>query len=134
MLDPIDRLLSLHVADVMNREVVTLKATQTMSQAAAVFVEQAISGAPVVDDKGRCVGVLTSRDFVRRAVQVGRGATDGGQPAAPAGDAATPSTDGDATTEHADIAVADAPAADAPVDDAPAAPAPEDSAAPPSGL
>lgn len=62
----LDRLQSLRVADVMNRDVVSVSATQAMSAAAVVFVEHGISGAPVIDEQGRCVGVISAADFVRR--------------------------------------------------------------------
>jgi CBS domain-containing protein len=61
-----DRLASLHVADVMNPQVISLHAYQTMAEAAAIFIQRGISGAPVVDDQGRCVGILSAADFVRR--------------------------------------------------------------------
>lgn len=63
----IERLLTLRAVDVMNRNVITVSANQSMTRAARAFVEGEISGAPVVDEQGRCVGVLSSRDFVRRA-------------------------------------------------------------------
>jgi CBS domain-containing protein len=62
----IDRLASLRVADVMSRQVVPVYAHQTMAEAAAVFIEHGISGAPVLDDQGRCIGILSAADFVRR--------------------------------------------------------------------
>jgi CBS-domain-containing membrane protein len=55
---------SLHVEDVMTRNVVTVMANNTMAEAADVLSEHYISGAPVIDDQGRCVGVLSSTDFV----------------------------------------------------------------------
>lgn len=63
----IERLLKLRVADVMTPEVVSLSSHQTMSQAAALLTNRRISGAPVVDEQGRCVGVLSAADFARRA-------------------------------------------------------------------
>ena len=61
-----ERLLSLTVADVMCRELLEISVHDTIEHAAAVFAERQVSGAPVVDETGRCVGVLTSGDFVRR--------------------------------------------------------------------
>jgi CBS domain-containing protein len=37
-----------------------------MAEAAAVLIEHGISGAPVLDDQGHCVGVLSASDFVQR--------------------------------------------------------------------
>ena len=62
----IDRLAALRVSDVMAREVVSVGKSQTMSEVAAIFSEQKLSSAPVVDELGHCVGVITASDFVRR--------------------------------------------------------------------
>ena len=61
-----ERLMSLRVSDVMGRDVLEVSAHDTMQQAAAAFAAREVSGAPVVDETGRCVGVLTSSDFARR--------------------------------------------------------------------
>ena len=62
----IARVLDLRVADVMARDTITISANATMGEAAQVFCSQNISGAPVVDEMGHCVGVLTAKDFVER--------------------------------------------------------------------
>jgi len=54
----------LHVKDVMTPRVVTVAVNNTMSEAADVFSEHEITGAPVVDELGHCVGVLSATDFV----------------------------------------------------------------------
>jgi len=65
----IERLLSLRVADVMSTGVVQIPAHQTMAEAAGLMVRHQISGAPVVDEQGRCVGILSSFDFATREHQ-----------------------------------------------------------------
>ncbi|MHB1034676.1 MAG: CBS domain-containing protein [Pirellulales bacterium] len=66
-MDPtIERLLTLRVADLMNKQVVHVSASHSMADAAEIFVKREISGAPVIDAGGRCVGVLSAFDFVRR--------------------------------------------------------------------
>jgi CBS domain-containing protein len=62
----LDRLASLRVSDIMTRQVVSVAAHQTMAEAAELFLRHKISGAPVVDEQGRCVGVLSAADFVWR--------------------------------------------------------------------
>jgi CBS domain-containing protein len=62
----IERLLSLRVADIMNRNVVTIPASASLTDAARVLRENDITGAPVVDDQGRCVGVLSNSDIAFR--------------------------------------------------------------------
>lgn len=61
----LERLLGLRVRDVMNGDVAALSEDLTMAEAAKLLVDQTISGAPVVDKLGRCVGVLTATDFLR---------------------------------------------------------------------
>jgi CBS domain-containing membrane protein len=60
------RLLHLRAKDIMSREVVVVSANSTMSEAADVLSEHQISGAPVVDELGHCVGVLSGTDYVHR--------------------------------------------------------------------
>ena len=60
------QLLGVRVADIMSREVVTISANADMSQAARILFEHGISGAPVIDERGKCVGVLSLTDFARR--------------------------------------------------------------------
>ncbi len=54
------------VSEVMTRTVVTLSPSMTLEQAAERLVQHGISGAPVVDDRGRLVGVLSETDLLRR--------------------------------------------------------------------
>jgi CBS-domain-containing membrane protein len=61
-----ERLRTLRVADVLARQVTTVSIHDTMPQAAAALCRRQISGAPVVDETGRCVGILSAADFVRR--------------------------------------------------------------------
>ena len=60
-----NRLLTLKVKDAMTREVICVSQDQTLSEAACLFVSRGISGAPVVDQTSRCVGVLSAIDYVR---------------------------------------------------------------------
>jgi len=64
--DPIDRLRSLRVADVMHKHVVTVGANQTMFEVANLFLESNIAAAPVIDANDRFVGILSATDFLRR--------------------------------------------------------------------
>jgi CBS domain-containing protein len=52
-------------ADVMERSVLTLSPEASLLDAHRLFVEEAIHGAPVVDDEGLVVGVVTSTDLLR---------------------------------------------------------------------
>ena len=57
-------LATLQVEDVMTHKVVTVAVNNTMLEAADVFFEHQITGAPVIDELGHCVGVLSATDFV----------------------------------------------------------------------
>lgn len=56
------------VRHVMCREVQTVRAHWDIMRAVATFLEHQISGAPVVADSGRLIGILTERDCLRVAI------------------------------------------------------------------
>jgi CBS domain-containing protein len=58
-------LRSLTAADLMSRDVVAISQEMSLRAAAHLLSRAGISGAPVVDDEGRCVGVLSTTDFMR---------------------------------------------------------------------
>jgi CBS-domain-containing membrane protein len=57
-------LLALTARDLMKGDVVTIARDMGMQAAARCLEQMHVSGAPVVDVEGRCVGVLSSHDFV----------------------------------------------------------------------
>lgn len=60
------RLRNLTVADVMNKQVVVVEAHERMPEVAQFFLDQGISAAPVTEETGRFVGILSATDFLRR--------------------------------------------------------------------
>lgn len=52
--------------DVMTTTVVTLKPEMTVREAAQTFVTHRISGAPVVDENGQLVGIVSEGDLLHR--------------------------------------------------------------------
>ena len=52
-------------ADLMQRSVVALSPEDSLLDAHRIFVEEEIHGAPVVDETGSVVGVVTSTDLLR---------------------------------------------------------------------
>ncbi len=56
------------VDDFMSRDVLTLRPDTEILQALALFVDNDVSGAPVIDRSGRLRGVLTETDFLRVAL------------------------------------------------------------------
>lgn len=51
--------------DIMRKKVVTVDAWVTLPELAKLFAEKCISGAPVVDEKGTILGVVSQTDLVR---------------------------------------------------------------------
>jgi CBS domain-containing protein len=62
----IERLLTLRVKDLMKTKVVTIPHHATMAEAGRILSENKISGAPVVDEVDRCIGVISNTDFAIR--------------------------------------------------------------------
>lgn len=62
-------ILALTVQDVMSSDLVLLAEDTPLRQAAHLLLRNQISGAPVVDAQGKCVGVLSVTDFLRMAEQ-----------------------------------------------------------------
>ena len=62
----IDRLRGLTVRDVMSRSVVWVTKLQHMADVATLLLKHELSTAPVVDENGRCVGMLSATDFLKR--------------------------------------------------------------------
>lgn len=54
-------------ADVMTVGAATVRPDTPVSEAAQLMVQYRISGLPVVDETGKLVGIVTERDFLRRA-------------------------------------------------------------------
>ena len=59
----IERLLGLRVSDIMNKNVVAVLETATIGEASMTLGEHKITGVPVVDSDGQCVGVLSVTDL-----------------------------------------------------------------------
>jgi CBS domain-containing protein len=51
--------------DIMNPQVITIADSMDLREAAKILVEGGISGAPVVDELGHLVGVISQRDLVQ---------------------------------------------------------------------
>jgi CBS domain-containing protein len=70
-----DQVKALTVSDIMTRDVLVIPKSMSLRTAAHLLAEIHISGAPVVDENGACVGVISSTDFVHwadRERRVGR--------------------------------------------------------------
>lgn len=55
--------------DIMSRDLVTVPLNATLAALALVLQDNRITGAPVVDDEGHLVGIVSQSDLVRYATQ-----------------------------------------------------------------
>jgi CBS domain-containing protein len=67
----------------MSRDVITIPHDMSLRAAAHLLFRNQISGAPVVDAEGRCIGVLCATDFVHWVEEGGKDAEDVSLPACP---------------------------------------------------
>jgi len=68
-----DQLYRRRVKEVMSRDVVTIDAKDGIHDALDLMVENKVSALPVVDQQGRCVGILSTSDFVDVAYELDEG-------------------------------------------------------------
>lgn len=64
-----DRTISLTARDVMTPDVLTVTADLTLRELARFLVDHEISGVPVVDGRGRLLGLVSLADVVRAAAE-----------------------------------------------------------------
>lgn len=57
-------------AEIMTRDVVTVKTSTSVSEIARLMVRQHLTGIPVTDDSGHLLGLVTDRDLVVRHARV----------------------------------------------------------------
>lgn len=62
---------SIRVRDYMATTLVTLAPDTEILRAAHIMLENDISGAPVVDENGKLVGMITERDYMRVVLEAG---------------------------------------------------------------
>lgn len=58
------------VKDIMSKGVVFIKTGTPVKEVAKIFVEKEIGGAPVVDEKGEMIGIVTENDLIMQDVKV----------------------------------------------------------------
>ncbi|MEW6418581.1 MAG: CBS domain-containing protein [Nitrospirota bacterium] len=52
--------------DIMTKDVITVKPATTVEDFARILTKHGISGAPVVDDNGNLMGIVTENDLIRK--------------------------------------------------------------------
>src|SRR5262245_15282459 len=64
MVQTLKPLMTLCAADIMSRSVVTIPREMSLQGAARMLARSGVTGAPVVDSSGRCIGVVSATDFM----------------------------------------------------------------------
>jgi CBS domain-containing protein len=59
--------MMLTAKDIMTRDVITVKKETPVSDLAEILTRNRISGAPVVDDAGKVIGIVTESDLVEQS-------------------------------------------------------------------
>jgi len=62
---------SLNVGDYMTRSIMSFHPGQDVIAAAKILSDRGFSGAPVVDDRGNLVGILSDTDCIRAMIKFG---------------------------------------------------------------
>ncbi len=63
--------MPLYASDVMIKDVITVSESMPIKEAARLFSERRITGAPVVNAEGNLVGVLSETDIIRKTNSIG---------------------------------------------------------------
>ncbi len=66
--DPVNKVheeLDTRASEIMNRSYVTIKSEQNITEVAKVIAENGLTGAPVVNDRGMLIGVISEKDCLK---------------------------------------------------------------------
>jgi len=55
----------MHVRDVMKKDIIVVKAHESVQHISKVLTEKNISNIPVIDQKGKLVGVVSEQDIIK---------------------------------------------------------------------
>lgn len=61
---PLKSLMALCAIDIMSRNITLIPRKMSLQGAARMLARAGVTGAPIVDDDGHCVGVLSTTDFM----------------------------------------------------------------------
>ncbi|MFN0112478.1 MAG: HPP family protein [Blastocatellia bacterium] len=63
--------MALRAADVMIKDVITVNEKTLLKDVTKIFAEKHITGAPVVNEAGELVGVISKTDILRKTISIG---------------------------------------------------------------
>lgn len=63
--------MALTASDIMIRDVVTISEATPLKEVTQIFNEKSITGAPVVNDEGELLGVISETDIIRKSNSIG---------------------------------------------------------------
>jgi predicted transcriptional regulator len=63
--------MTLYASDIMIKDVISVSESAPLKEVARMFVERKITGAPVVNDDGELVGVISETDIIRKTNNIG---------------------------------------------------------------
>jgi len=63
--------MTLTASDVMIKDVITVRESTPLKEVARLFGERKITGAPVINDQGKLVGVISETDIIRKTTSIG---------------------------------------------------------------
>src|SRR5262249_23081918 len=63
--------MTLYASDVMIKDVISVSESTPLKEVAKMFVERKITGAPVINDDGDLVGVISETDIIRKTNNIG---------------------------------------------------------------
>ncbi|MCI0664202.1 MAG: CBS domain-containing protein [Acidobacteria bacterium] len=63
--------MTLTASDVMIKDVITVRESTPLKEVARLFSERKITGAPVIDEQGKLLGVISETDIIRKTTSIG---------------------------------------------------------------
>jgi CBS domain-containing protein len=63
--------MKLSASDVMIKDVITISESTPLKEVAKIFSERKITGAPVINEEGELVGVISETDIIRKTNSIG---------------------------------------------------------------
>src|SRR5262245_56075098 len=63
--------MTLTASDVMIKDVITVNESTPLKEVARLFGERKITGAPVINEQGKLVGVISETDIIRKTTSIG---------------------------------------------------------------